>query len=462
MPEHTLLVVEDEAIEREAIRRFFKAKGYQVLESGNASRAEELFRAAYPEIVILDYALPDRDGIEVLRRLHEADPTVPVIILTGHGSIDLAVRAVKDGAAQFLTKPVELPALQVIVERLIENRRNHQLTLAGRARRSRETLDPFLGESAAIRALAERARRVAASSVPVLIQGETGAGKGLLASWIHENGPRATETFVDLNCAGLARELLETELFGHEKGAFTGAVAAKVGLFEIANRGTLFLDEIGDVTPEIQAKLLKVVEEQRFRRLGDVRDRQVSVRLIAATHHDLARRAQEGTFRSDLLYRINVIPLHLPPLRERGRDVITLANLLLARCRAEIGRFDVRLSPSAERALETHHWPGNIRELRNVIERAVLLGRGAVLEADDLEIDARHKVMGPRPDEMSLKEVERRHIIDVLASQKGEVAAASSILGLSRSALYQKIRRHKIPAPRAVSEARKDRGKAAG
>src|SRR4030095_6145073 len=233
------------------------------------------------------------------------DSGTPLLVLTAHGSIDLAVRAIKEGAEQFLTKPLELPALQVILQRLIQKQRNHQNQLASKSRQVRQAIDPFIGVSPAIHTLAEQAKRVLMTESPVLILGETGSGKGVLARWLHENSPRADEAFVDLNCAGLSRELLENELFGHEKGAFTSATTSKQGLFEVAHRGTIFLDEIGDVDLQIQPKLLKVLEEQRFRRVGDVRDRQVDVRLIAATHQDLSDLVRQKRFRDDLYFRVS-------------------------------------------------------------------------------------------------------------------------------------------------------------
>ncbi len=448
MPDHTLLVIDDEPVVRRSISRVFAANGFRVIEAETIAQALECFRHSPPDAVLLDYMLPDGDGLDLLRSLRAIDSGTPIIILTGHGSIDLAVQAMRDGADDFATKPVELSALLMIVQRSIENSRNRQLTLAQRSRQSRAPVNPFVGESRAIRLLSERARSVVDSSVPVLILGETGVGKGLLASWLHANGPRASEAFVDLNCAGLSRELLESELFGHEKGAFTGAVAAKQGLFEIAHHGTIFLDEIGDVSIDVQPKLLKVVEEQSFRRLGSVKDRRVNVRLIAATHHDLRERLQRGTFRQDLYYRISVVPLLVPPLRERGDDVLLLARLLLAQCCAELGRPQATLSPSAEGALRAFGWPGNVRELRNVLERAALLRRQATLDASDLELGetgpggARASDLG-----LSLKDAERRHIARVLDGERGDVVEAARVLGLSRSSLYKKIRRHGIPLP---------------
>jgi transcriptional regulator with GAF, ATPase, and Fis domain len=301
--------------------------------------------------------------------------------------------------------------------------------------------------------LSAEARRVVASPIPLLIQGETGTGKGVLARWFHQNGPRAEEAFVDLNCAGLARELLETELFGHEKGAFTGAVAAKPGLLDMAHRGTLFLDEIGDVDLQVQAKLLKVVEDLRFRRLGDVRDRQVDARLIGATHRDLARLVQEQKFREDFYYRISAIPIVVPPLRERGHDVILLARRLVERIGAEMGRSGMRLASEAERALGSHPWPGNVRQLRNVLERAVLLSDQSVLREADLGggLGARQgaPAAGPR---MTLAEAERQHIEAVLREERGAVPRAAVVLGLSRSALYERIKKHGIALRKPMTD----------
>jgi transcriptional regulator with GAF, ATPase, and Fis domain len=267
----------------------------------------------------------------------------------------------------------------------------------------------------------------------------------VLAQWIHNNGPRCEEAFVDLNCAGLLRELLETELFGHEKGAFTGAMASKSGLFEVAHHGTVFLDEIGDVDLQVQPKLLKVLEEQKFRRLGDVRDRQVDVRLIAATCQDLNRLMRENKFRSDLYYRISTIPLTVPALRERIDDIPALARHLLAKCAADLGRNDLELSPDAERALQGYSWPGNIRELRNVLERAALLCERRVLQVADLRFDDAVKPETAVYNSMlTLQELERRHIELALAEENGRVDRAAKRLGIPRSSLYQKIRKFQI------------------
>jgi DNA-binding NtrC family response regulator len=445
---YRLLLVDDEPDVRLPIRRFFTQRSYEVSEADSVEEAVASFREKRPDVTLLDYSLPDGDGLELLQRLRSMDASVPCVVLTAHGTIDLAVKAVKEGAEQFITKPVELQTLCLIIERVLENRRVRHVAEAGRSRRAREAIDPFLGESPAMLRLAEQAERVARASSPVLITGETGSGKGVLARWLHEQGPRAEEAFVDLNCAGLSRELLESELFGHQKGAFTGAVAAKPGLMETAHRGTLFLDEIGDVDAQVQGKLLKVLEDMRFRRVGEVQDRHVDVRLVAATHRDLARLVAEEKFREDLYYRIRGIPLAVPPLRERGDDVILLARRLCDRIAVDVGRPGVRLSESAEKALQAHGWPGNVRELRNVLEHAILLSARTTLEADDFGEGLARSRPTSRAGPKSLAQAEREHIEETLRSQQWSVPQASGILGLSKSALYEKIRKHGISLPR--------------
>jgi len=444
-----VLLVDDEEAVRFPICRFLGASGYDVVEAEGVADALEKFRTGAPDAAVVDLSLRDGDGLELMRSLRAADGGLPVVILTAHGSIDLAVQAMKDGAEQFFTKPVDLSTLRVVLDRALENRRHRQASLAGRSRTARDVRDPFCGESPAIRRLAEQAARVAGASVAVLIRGETGSGKGVLARWLHDHGPRAEEPFVDLNCAGLSRELLESELFGYEKGAFTGAVSAKPGLLELAHRGTFFLDEIGDIDVAVQAKLLTVIEELRFRRLGDVRDRRVDVRLVAATHRDLEQQVKEGRFREDLLYRINGLTLEVPPLRERGTDALLLARGLLARIAAERGRPDVRLSEAAEHAIVAHAWPGNVRQLRNSLERAALLAHDPVLQPWDLTTAASGERASPDVALVSLQDVERRHIEAVLRATGGLVPKTAAILGLSRTALYDRLKKHGIRPQRA-------------
>jgi len=441
LSDNRLLLVEDEPAVRLPLETFFVAQGFEVDTAGSLAEALDAYRAAPPDVVLLDYALPDGDGLELLRRLKAVDPAVPAILLTAHASIDLAVQAVKDGAENFLTKPVELPALLVMVERLVENSRLRHRREVERHREAAHSPDPFLGESAVMRRLADQAGRVAAAPTPVLIRGETGSGKGVLARWLHDHGPRSQQAFVDLNCAGLSRDLLESELFGYSKGAFTGAVAAKMGLMEMAHRGTLFLDEMGDVDLQVQAKLLKAVDEMRFRRLGDVQDRRVDVRLIAATHRDLDTLVQEGKFREDLYYRIRGVELRVPPLRERGQDLIVLARGFLERIASDLGRPRARLSQVAEEVLREHSWPGNVRELRNVLEHAVLLSPRDTLTAEDFAevLRAPRRDMGGR---LTLEEAERRHVERILRQEGWVVPRAAEVLGISRTSLYERIRKY--------------------
>jgi DNA-binding NtrC family response regulator len=300
MAKKCIVVGEDDQAIRGALSEFLESRDYEVVQAINCAGIRQAFQHASPDAAILDYSLPDGTALDLLPHLKQSHPSVPLILLTGNGTIQLAVRAIKEGAEQFFTKPVEMAAIAVVLERVLKNQRNHQKQLAGKAREKRETADPFLGTSAAIREVAEQAERVGLSHCPVLITGETGSGKGVLAKWLHDHSSRVEEPFVDLNCAGFGRELLETELFGHEVGAFTGAVQRKVGLLEVAQRGTAFLDEIGDMDLQVQPKLLKILEEKRFRRLGDVQERQLDVRLIAASHQDLAEMVRQKKFRSDL------------------------------------------------------------------------------------------------------------------------------------------------------------------
>jgi len=453
-----ILIVDDEPGIRFGVRDFLEHEGLDVEEADSCAAAEKAVREFHPDAMVLDHMLPDGTALEVLPRIREIDATLPVVVLTGHATIDLAVRAVKEGADQFLAKPVELPALLVMLQRLLESQREKRRQAAGRARQAREAVDPFTGTSAAIRRLADDARKVAASSSPILIEGDTGSGKGILARWFHRNGPRADEAFVDMNCAGLSREFLETELFGHEKGAYTGAVNSKQGLLEVAHRGVVFLDEIGDLDPQVQPKLLKVLEEKRFRRLGDVRDRQVDVQLVAASHQNLPQLVQEKKFRSDLYFRISAIPLRVPALRERAEDIPVLARQLLEALASDLGRRGLQLSAGAERALTSYSWPGNVRELRNVLERAALLSGRDVLEASDLRFesagvlrprDEPPAVAEPETAHLTLEELERTHIERVLRELAGRVTEASQRLGIPRSTLYQKIKRYGIVLPRS-------------
>ncbi len=451
MPRNKVLLVEDDRGIRFGIRNFLVGRDYEVDEADALKTGEEMFRQNRPDIVILDYSLPDGNALELLPRLKASDPAIPVVILTGHGSIDLAVRAIKDGAEQFLTKPVQMQALLVVIERLLENQRVKQREQARTTQQARTgAVDPFIGVSDPIKRLREQVERIVATDRPILIFGETGTGKSVLASWLHKNGPRANEAFVDLNCAGLAREFVETELFGHEKGAFTGAVSAKVGLLEVAHRGVFFLDEIGDVDVQVQPKLLKVLEEKRFRRLGDVRDRVTDVQLIAATHQDLHQAIKDKRFRSDLYFRISTIPLTIPPLRDRPEDIPLLAKFFVDRFGTEMSAPNIEISAPTMEALSQYSWPGNVRELKNVIERAILLSDRHVLTPREVrfEVEGPAETHAPSTN-LTLEELERWYIETVLREEGGKVESASRRLGVPRSSLYQKLKKWDISVSRS-------------
>jgi len=451
-PRAHILLVEDDAAIRRGVREYLTVSGYEVSEADSCAAAQVVFQTARVDVVVMDYHLPDGNAIQLITTFKSLDRDVPIIVLTGHGSIELAVRTIQAGAEQFLTKPVDLASLAVVIEKCLEHGRNKRQVAGEQVGQARQSMSPFIGTSAAIRDLEAQATRVVKSHVPILILGETGAGKGVLARWLHANGPRAREPYVDLNCAGLARELVESELFGHEKGAFTGATTAKAGLIEVAHRGTVFLDEIGDLDLAVQPKLLKVLEEKRFRRVGDVRERTVDVRFLAAANQDLDQRAEEKSFRQDLLYRINTVTLHVPSLRDRVEDIPVLASAILDALARDMPYGKRTLTPAAVRALQEHTWPGNVRELRNALEHAVLLTDGATIDADAVGLRRRSSSSSSTTvaasNDQTLRAAEIQEITRALQAEGGRVEKAAERLGVPRSSLYQKIRKYGIAVPK--------------
>lgn len=441
MTQKRILVVDDENGVRFAIRSYLEGCGYEVREVDDIASFRIAFRDWRPDAIILDYKLPDGTALDLVEPVKAFDPSITIIVLTGHGSIELAVQSMKDGADHFMTKPIDMAVLAAVLDKNVTLQRSRRRDLAAKSVQPQNSRDPFLGKSKAMTRLREDVRRVLDSESPVLIEGETGSGKGVVAEWIHQAGPRAEAAFVDLNCAGLSKEFLESELFGHEKGAFTGAVGAKQGLLELAHGGSVFFDEIGDMDILVQAKVLKVVEAKKFRRMGEVRDRSVDIRLIAASHLNLASLVGERKFRSDLYFRISTLPIIVPPLRERVEDIADIADHLLR----TLGRgpHSPTLTREALRALQAYAWPGNIRELRNVLERAVLLTDGGH------SIEPRHlqftTALGSTTTQgntaMTLLELERSYIRDVLAEVNGVVDVAAGRLGIPRSSLYQKLKK---------------------
>lgn len=444
-PGRKILLVDDDANVRRMFAAHLSADGFLVEEADSSATAYKSFETVRPDIAVLDFRLPDGTALELVPKFKELEPSVPLIVLTGFGSMELGAALIKSGAEQCLAKPIEPPALALVVQKALLNSRNQQKQLATTTLRKRGTINPFLGSSSAIKRLEETAGKIAKSHSPVLIQGETGTGKGVLANWFHESGPRAEEPFIDLNCAGLSREFLEAELFGYEKGAYTGAVNSKPGLLEVGHRGTIFLDEIGDVDGNVQPKLLKVVEEKRFRRMGDVRDRFVDVRLIAATHQDLRQLIESKQFRSDLYFRISTVPIAIPALRERPEDIPAIVEYLLQRICIDMARPMAGLSPKSVQRLATYYWPGNIRELRNVLERALLLCDGSVLEPEDFVFESRTTRRHHTYDSYwSLDEVERFHIELVFGEEDRNVEKTAKRLRIAKSTLYQKLKALKI------------------
>jgi DNA-binding NtrC family response regulator len=437
----TVLVVDDDGVVRSALRESFQVAGYQVLEASDSASAEVEYRSRRPDAAILDYRLPDGDALRLMTRLKLIDSSVPAFILTGYPSIDLAVRSTKLGAEYFLAKPIDFSKLRKLVDESIWSSNKHPET--GK-RPCSPYLDPLVGESGAIRNLFRRAAVVATTDTPVLIQGETGSGKGVLARWIHESSRRARKAFIDLNCASIARDLLESELFGHEKGAFTGASEPKPGLFEIADGGTVFLDELGDMDITLQPKLLKVLEERAFRRVGGIANKTVDLRLIAASHQDLSDLIHNGRFREDLFFRVNAFPLQVPPLRERVEDIPALCEVILKRMDGVVSIEKPTITERALKKLSLHLWPGNIRELRNVLQRSVLLAGGDAVDEQHVIIDQGKAAVVPQACSAKLIDVEKEYIEAVLRQCDGRVDQAARVLGIPLSSLYQKLSRFGI------------------
>ena len=442
-----ILVVSVDPFIRGTIRDYLESAGYVVSAAGTFDEAHSNFFKFRPDAVVLDLYLPSGTAGQLLVRAKAAKPTVPVVVLSGEASTDEASRAVRLGVDQVLVKPVPLKQLQSLVKRLLSGEAITRQSGPGSQKHNSECINPFVGTSSAVRRLREISSRVLPSESPILLQGETGSGKGVLANWIHRNGPRAHQPFLDLNCAGLSRELLESELFGYEKGAFTSADSAKPGLLEVANRGTVFLDEIGDIDLQVQPKLLKVLEERSFRRLGDVRDRSVDIRLISATHRDLLELVREHRFRSDLFFRLNIFYIAVPPLRDRTEDIAPLAQTILRAITQSYRRPDLRISDPAMSELKRYSWPGNIRELRNVLERATMIAEHGVITPEQLNFqESEHKQSVPTGVlHGTLKDMERAYINHVLHVEGGSIERSARRLGIPRSSLYNKMRRFEIP-----------------
>jgi DNA-binding NtrC family response regulator len=432
-----ILVVEDEEPLRRLLQRRLARRGGLVEAFGSAEEAVKASDKSPYDVALVDIKLSGMDGIQLLKQLKEQNPTTEVIIVTGRGTIDSAISAMKLGAYDYLTKPCKLSELDIVVQRAYEKRTLQEANINLRDELSLKIkYDEIIGKSDKTRTILGLIHKVAPSNSTVLIEGESGTGKELVAHSIHDKSPRRDNPFIVIHCTALPESLLESELFGYEKGAFTGAVKRKRGLVELAGHGTLFVDEVAEINAPVQAKLLRFIETGLFRRLGGGPELQLDVRIVAATNCDLRQEVKGGRFREDLYYRLNVVNIHLPPLRERRGDIPLLIDHFLGKKKG--ARVKKKLTREAMAALQRYDWPGNIRELANVIERAIILSSGAEIGIDDLAI----QVPGPDAETKTLAELEREHISKTLALVGGNKTRAARTLGISLRNLYRKIERY--------------------
>jgi DNA-binding NtrC family response regulator len=441
-----LLIVDDDNDLREALVRRFHKQGLTVTSAGSGEEALALTAEGRWDVALLDLHLPGLSGIDLLARLKEQQPDLEAILLTAHGSIETAIQAMKQGAYDYLTKPFHLPELEVHIEKAYEKvrlaRRERQWVDQLRYESSRYRL---VGSSPAMQRVVQLIQRVAQTEATVLIRGASGTGKELVARALHFNSPRRDQPLVTINCAALQETLLESELFGHEKGAFTGATQAKPGLVEVAEGGTLFIDEVAEMAPGLQAKLLRVLENGQFRRVGSTHEMHADVRVIAATNRPLEEERKAGRFREDLYYRLNVVAIELPLLRDRRQDISDLVEHFLTT--RQVGPVRYQVHPDALAALVRHDWPGNVRELANVLERAQILAEEQLITLDDLPESLTENAPAPGTssgDPRHLREVERRHVLEVLQQEKGNKVHAARALGISRRALYRLIAKYDL------------------
>ncbi len=449
MPAARILHVDDQPESHEWLKLALERKQYEVAVATDGHSALASFTTHRPDIVLLDHELPDQSGLEVLRQLKNADPLVEVVMLTGHGSVSLAVEAMREGAFNFVEKPVEVAVLEAVLDKALAHRQLHaEATRLRSSAERRDGLGRMVGTSPAMRRLFDLIQLVAPTDASVLIRGENGTGKELVADAVHERSPRASGPIIKINCGAIPGELFESELFGHKRGAFTGALADKRGLIESADRGTLLLDEIGEMPANAQVKLLRVLQEKQVRRLGETRMFTPDFRLICATNAKLENLMADGKFREDLFFRVNTVVLDIPPLRDRREDIPVLAQLFLQRYAEKYERDVVRYHPSVLQRLMKHVWRGNVRELEHVVEHAVIVATGREIQLRHLPETFRS---GATVDDTSplctLEDVERAAIVRTLAYTRGNKRAAADILGVYRPTLYAKMRKYGLMAP---------------
>jgi two-component system response regulator AtoC len=448
-----ILLVDDEEPIREAMLLLLKASDYQISVCASGEEALQLLTSEHFDIVITDLFLPDITGIDILTRAKGLFPTIEVILITGHASAETAVRAMKEGAFDYITKPLNFEELKMIIAKAIEKQRllNENVYLRKQLREKYE-FSNIIGNSPAMQKVFNRIAKIIKTDSTVLILGESGTGKELIAKAIHSNGPRHDKPFIAVHCGAIPENLLESELFGHTKGAFTGAIRDKMGKFEAANHGTIFLDEIGTLPMHLQIKLLRVLQEQEVERIGSNKPIKLDVRIISATNVNLDEEVKKGNFRDDLFYRLNVIPVTIPPLRERVEDILPLVRHFLAKYCVAMGRPTMNVSKEALMALEQYNWPGNVRELENMVERTVALTEGETISLDDLPQNivrffGEHEELSTRITSRGidmvkvLNEMERKMITDALSLSDGVKARAAALLKLNRTTLVEKMRR---------------------
>ncbi len=446
-----ILVVDDEESHRIMLRAVLKEEGYAVTEAADGLEALRAVEKEAFDLILLDIRMTEMDGIEALTEIRKISPLVPVLIMTAYASVKTAVEALKAGAWDYLTKPLDIEELKLLIEKALEHYQLREENLALKERLGdRFNFSRIIGRGRAMKTLLDTLSLVAPTDVTVLIMGESGAGKEVVANAIHHNSARAAGPFIKVSCAALPETLLESELFGHEKGAFTGAVSRRAGRFQLAHRGTIFLDEVGEMSPSIQIKLLRVLQEKEFEPLGGARTVEVDIRIIAATNRELEREVREGRFREDLYYRLNVLPILLPPLRERKEDIPPLAEHFLARYQEKNQKSLKGISDKALDMLVRYHWPGNIRELENCLERAVIMAREAFILPVDLPPPIRTSSASEEDEEfhfpsgVSLAEMERALIIRTLEEAKGNRTKTAEILDINRRTLQNKLKEYKI------------------
>ena len=440
-----ILIVEDEAKMRRLLELNLGEDGFTTFSAGDAESGLKLLREHAIDLVVTDLKLPGMNGLEFLQTVKRQSAALPVVVMTAFGSVETAVEAMKAGASDYVLKPFSLTEMRMVIRKELDVRNLREENRSLREALGKRYSHPnIVARSAKMQEVLATVERVAPTNSTVLLGGESGVGKDLIARAIHEKSRRASGPFLKINSTAIPENLLESELFGYEKGAFTGAAAIKPGKFELADKGTLFLDEIGDVPPATQVKLLRVLQEREFERLGGTKTVKVDVRLIAATNRDLRAALEEGTFREDLYYRLNVVPIDIAPLRERKEDIPELANLFITRFAGDSGKPIENISPEAMKILVNYHWPGNVRELQNIVERACALAKGNVLEVGDIHLDVRPAKAsngsgGFLPDGMTLEQWEDEMVQEALRRANGNKSQAARLLGLSRNALRYRL-----------------------